>query len=128
MNSSNVVDFNSRRRRTYQSASVEALQQEVKDTLLARNNTDGKDAEHSLILEDLHSLADDVLVRTLALVHAKEAARREWATVEEEIAAELEAAAFLAFRSGVPEEAIYDIDFTPLSDALSSAIQKAANA
>jgi hypothetical protein len=120
----NIVDINSRRRRSYQTASIDQLQQDVKAELQAQNNADGPDAAHSIILEDLHALADDMLIRRLALIHQQEADRRSWATQEEEMAAELEAAAFLAFRSGVPEEAIYDIDFTPLSDALTSAIRK----
>jgi hypothetical protein len=123
-----VVDINSRRRGSYQTASVEQLQQDVKAELQAQNNTDGPDAGHSIIVQDLHALADDMMIRRLALIHKQEADRRSWATQEEEMAAELEAAAFLAFRSGVPEEAIYDIDFTPLSDALSSAIRKVASA
>lgn len=123
-----VVDISSRRRGSYQTAGIEELQQDVKAELQARNNTDGPDAGHSIILQDLHALADDMMVRRLALLHQQEADRRKWEAQEEEMAAELEAAAFLAFRSGVPEEAIYDIDFTPLSDALSSAIRKVAGA
>jgi hypothetical protein len=122
--STNVVDINSRRRGSYQTASIDQLQQDVKAELQAQNNADGPDAAHSIIVQDLHALADDMMIRKLALVHQQEADRRSWATQEQEMAAELEAAAFLAFRSGVPEEAIYDIDYTPLSDALTSAIRK----
>lgn len=122
-----VVDINSRRRGSYRTASIDQLQQDVQQELAATGGA-GADAGHSIIVQDLHSLADDMMIRKLALVHQKEADQRRWAEQEAEMAAELEAAAFLAFRSGVPEEAIYDIDYAPLSDALGSAIQKAAQA
>lgn len=124
----NVINVNFQRRKSYQSASIEELQRDVAEILTSRNNTDGEDAAHSLMIEDLHSLTDDHMLKKLKIIHEREAAERSWTVQEAEIAAEMEAAAFLAYRAGVPEEAIYDIDYTPLSDALNRAIAKVQSA
>lgn len=125
----NVVDINSKRRRSYATASIEQIQQEVQNVLTGTaNGPDAEVAGHALMVDDLHSLADDAMLRKLKIIHDREATARNWTAQEADIAAELEAAAFLAYRAGVPEEAIYDIDYSPLSDALNRAISKVATA
>lgn len=121
----NVVDIASARRKRYISANVEDVRNDVKNALTSVELTEGEDAIHSVMLTDLDALADDMLIRKLALIHAKEAAARGWNAQESEMVAEMEAAAYLAYRAGVPEEAIYDLNSEALSDALSSAILKA---
>lgn len=125
---SNVTDINTARRKRYISNNVEEVREEVKNILTGAELADGDVAIQSVMLKDLDALADDMLVRKLALIHAKEAAIRNWTAEEAAIAAELEAAAYLAFRAGVPEEAIYELNSEPLSEALSSAIRKVQSA
>lgn len=121
----NVTSISTMRRRRTTSRNIQSLQNDVKNAILNPDALDsGTVASHSVMLNDLSELAADVFVRKLAIVHEKEAARRNWTAREEELAAELEAAAYLAFRSGVPEEAIYELDCSPLSDALNAAIRK----
>jgi len=124
----NVVSINTaRKRRSTSYNQIKEVQSEVQQAILGQCSlSDANVAEHSIILNDLDSLADDMLIRKLALIHRQEADRRSWTLEEENMAAEMEAAAYLAFRAGVPEEAIYDLDHTPLSDALNRAIQKVA--
>lgn len=121
----NVVPIGSNKRTRRTNTNVSELQHDISCAIIdPKYLTEPKVAEHSRMLEDLDSLADDMLIRKLALIHRQEADRRAWTVEEEAMAAEMEAAAYLAFRAGVPEEAIYDLDHEPLSKALSSAIRK----
>lgn len=121
----NVVDISTARRKRYITANVEEVRTDVISALTSAELAEGgDDAIHSVILKDLDALADDMLIRKLALIHAKETAARNWNVQEAEMAAEMEAAAYLAYRAGVPEEAIYELNYEGLSDALSSAILK----
>jgi len=125
----NVVDFSAARRKKYISHNVEEVREAVKNAINpAELDSDGEEAVQAVMLKDLDALADDMLIRRLALVHAKESAHRGWSVQEAEMAAELEAAAYLTFRAGVPEEAIYDLNDEHLSDALTSAIRKVQSA
>lgn len=126
---SNVVQFQRRQTRIEREATVGELFQEVKAILTAPRGSEDADLERqSHMLKELDELSSDMLVRKLALVHARQAAERAWTAEEEAIAAELEAAAYLAYRHGVPEEAIYDLNDESLSEALNSAMRKVANA
>jgi hypothetical protein len=122
----NVVSITTaRKRRSTSYKEINDVQTEVQQAILGqRSLSDINVAEHSVILNDLDALADDMLIRKLALIHRQEADRRSWTLEEETMAAEMESAVYLAFRAGVPEEAIYDLDHTPLSDALNRAITK----
>lgn len=123
-----VTDISTARRKRFISNNVEEVRAEVQSILTTAELADGDVAVHSVMLADLDALTDDMLVRKLALIHKKEAARRQWTAEEEEMAAEMEAAAYLAFRAGVPEEAIYDLNDDALSDALGNAIRKVQSA
>lgn len=125
----NVTDISTARRKSYKTASIDSIKQEVKSTLSFEERVmNDEAASHSIILKDLDALAEDMLVRRLSLIHTKEAAARGWAIQEADMAAELEAAAFLAVQTGVPEEAIHELNYEPLSDALSSAQLKVQSA
>jgi hypothetical protein len=124
---SNVVSISTGRTRRTATRNIKDVQTEVQQAILGQSSlSDTNVAEHSVILNDLDALADDMLIRKLALIHRQEADRRSWTLEEETMAAEMESAVYLAFRAGVPEEAIYDLDHTPLSDALNRAIAKVA--
>ena len=121
----NVVSMTEGRTRRTTNRNIRNLQTEVAQSIMGQGSlSDANVAEHGRILEDLDQLADDMLIRKLALIHRQEADRRSWTLQEEEMAAEMEAAVYLAFRGGVPEEAIYELEHTPLSDALNEAIRK----
>ena len=125
----NVVDISTARRKRYISNNVEEVRAEVMAILTNKELADGGEtAIHSQIVTDLDALSDDMLIRKLALIHAKEAAFRHWTIQESDMVAEMETAVYLAFRAGVPEEAIYDLDDESLSNALNSAIRKVAQA
>lgn len=124
----NVTDISTARRKRYITNNVEEVRAEVKTILTSSELQDGDVAIHSVMLKDLDALADDMLVRKLALIHRKEADRRQWSAEEEAMAAEMEAAVYLAYRAGVPEEAIYELNDESLSEALGSAIRKVAGA
>lgn len=124
----NVVDFSAARRKKYIQGNVDEVRAAVRAELTHTEQADGELAIQSTMLKDLDALADDMLIRKLALIHAKEAAFRGWSAQESEMAAEMEAAAYLAYRAGVPEESIYDLNYEALSDALGSAIRKVQSA
>ena len=125
---SNVVQINRRQSRAErQEASVGEVLREVKAILTGPTPSEDVDLERqSHLLKELDELSSDMLVRRLALVHKRQAAEREWTAEEESIAAELEAAVYLAYRHGVPEEAIYELNDESVSDALASAMAKVA--
>lgn len=126
--STNVVDISTARSKRYISNNVEEVRAEVTSILTGAELAEGDVAIQSVMLKDLDALVDDMQVRKLALIHRQEADRRQWAAQEQEMAAELEAAAYLAFSAGVPEDAIYELNSEPLSEALGSAIRKVQGA
>ena len=124
---SNVVSINSRRVKGEPRTATEMFQ-EVKDILTKEPSTEPPAETQSRLLGELDDLSSDILLRKLQLIHRKQAEYRKWTAEEEEMAAELEAAAYLAYRHGVPEEAIYDLNDEALSSALQSAMTKVASA
>jgi hypothetical protein len=124
---SNVVSINSRRVKGEPRTATEMFQ-EVKDILTKEPSTEPPAETQSRLLGELDDLSSDILLRKLQLIHRKQAEYRKWTAQEEEMAAELEAAAYLAYRHGVPEEAIYDLNDEALSNALQSAMTKVASA
>lgn len=125
----NVVSINRRKTRAEREAASNAVVfTQVRDILTTPPNHDSEMEEQSRLLHALDELSSDMLVRKLQLAHRREADIRSWTAEEEKIAAEMEAAVYLAYRRGVPEEAIYDLDDEALSDALQSAMRKVAGA
>lgn len=125
----NVVSIAGRTRRNYDKTDSHKLYQEVKDILTGPDSANETDmAIQSEQLRELEALSSNILYRRLKLRHRKEAAAREWATEEDSIAAEMEAAVYLAYAHGVPEEAIHDLNDEHLSNALQSAMTKAVTA
>jgi hypothetical protein len=125
----NVVSIETRRAQTRRRPSLTAIKDELTDFLTQPISQDeSQDAHHSEILRELDELSSDMLVRKLQIIHRKEAAIRGWTLEEQQIAAEIEAACYLAYRHGVPEEAIYDLNDEALSEGLQSAMNKLAGA
>lgn len=121
----NVTSLDNIRRKRDTNRKISKLEQDVAQAIVnPRYLQDDIVSEHTRLLDELDALADEMLTRKLNLIHAKEAAMRAWELEEAQMVAEMESAAYRALRAGVPEEAIYDLDHEPLSDALNSAIRK----
>lgn len=74
-------------------------------------------------LERLNEASSHHLLALLELAHKDEEHAREQAQARETLDQELEASAYAAFISGVPEEDIYNLD-THVGTALENAIRK----
>lgn len=121
----NVTSLDNIRQRRNIQRNIDELKRDVScATVNPLYLSEPKVSEHTVLLEELDALADSLLIRKLALIHRKEATMRAWAAEEEAMASEMESAVYSAFCSGVPEEAIYDLDSEPLAEALNRAIRK----